>query len=124
MADYESQMPPPVDPRCFRTVVAVRHLVEEASDLAVRATIGVGSSTTHDVGRPQLGMSSTRQHRLRALAVSKLARAYGLDEIATSVVVMQGSSALEDVADKVLRVEPDNPDARYVGHFHEKILGR
>lgn len=124
MLDYEGEMPPPVDPRCFRTVVAVRHLVEEASDLAVRATIAVGSSTTQDVGRRQLGMSSTRQNRLRLLAVSKLARAYGLDEIATSVVVMQSSSALEDVAEKVLRIDPNNPDGRYVGFYHEKILGR
>ena len=49
-------------------------------------------------------MSSTRTHRLRVLAVQKLAAAYKADEIAASVMVMQGASALDDLAERVLKV--------------------
>jgi hypothetical protein len=82
-----------------------------------------------------------RVHRLRALAVQRLAAAYKADEIAASVVVMQGASALDDIAERVLRVgeyqtfsqgfhvlryciDPKDPDARYVHFFHEKIPSR
>lgn len=121
--EYEDQVPPPVDPRCFRTVVKVRELVEEALDLVLRATAGLGTSA-YDTGRKSGAIVNTRQHRLRSLAVAKLARAYGLDEVATSVVVMQSGSSLDDVADRVLKIEPENLAAHYVGHFHDKIPGR
>jgi hypothetical protein len=49
-------------------------------------------------------MSSMRTHRLRVLAVQKLAEAYKADEIAASVMVMQGASALDDLAERVLKV--------------------
>lgn len=49
-------------------------------------------------------MSAMRVHRLRALAVQKLAAAYKADEIAASVMVMQGASALDDIAERVLKV--------------------
>jgi hypothetical protein len=49
-------------------------------------------------------MSAMRVHRLRALAVQKLAQAYKADEIASSVMVMQGGSVFDDVAEKVLKV--------------------
>jgi hypothetical protein len=45
-----------------------------------------------------------RIHRLRALAVQKLAAAYRADEIASSVMVMQGGSIFEDIAERVLKV--------------------
>lgn len=48
-------------------------------------------------------ISGLRQHRFRELAVQKLARAYRIDEVATSVLTMQGASALDDVASKVGR---------------------
>ena len=49
-------------------------------------------------------MSAMRIHRLRALAVQKLAAAYRADEIASSVMVMQGGSVFEDIAERVLKV--------------------
>jgi hypothetical protein len=51
-----------------------------------------------------VSMSATRIHRLRALAVSRLAAAYRTDEIAASVMVMQGASALDDIAERVLKI--------------------
>jgi hypothetical protein len=48
-------------------------------------------------------MSAMRIHRLRALAVQKLAAAYRADEIASSVMVMQGGSIFEDIAERVLK---------------------
>ena len=48
-------------------------------------------------------MSAMRIHRLRALAVQKIAQAYRVDEIASSVMVMQGGSVFDDVAERVLK---------------------
>ena len=48
-------------------------------------------------------MSAMRVHRLRALAVQKLAAAYKADEIASSVMVMQGGSVFDDIAERVLK---------------------
>ncbi|TRM70472.1 hypothetical protein BD626DRAFT_533718 [Schizophyllum amplum] len=69
-------------------------------------------------------MSAMRIHRLRALAVQKLAQAYRMDEIASSVVVMQGGTVFDDIAERVLRHDPNDSDARYVHFFHEKIPSR
>jgi hypothetical protein len=121
--------PPPIDPGVFRSVTTIRRLIDEASDLAVRAASGLSAtalgalrspsggnnpwSTAQVLGMNKLGdqhsgrgtsMSSTRTHRLRVLAVQKLAAAYKTDEIAASVMVMQGASALDDLAERVLKV--------------------
>ena len=48
-------------------------------------------------------MSANRVHRLRALAVQKLAEAYRADEIASSVMVMQRGTVFDDIAEKVLK---------------------
>lgn len=69
-------------------------------------------------------MSATRIHRLRALAVQKLAAAYAADEIASSVMVMQGGSVFDDIAGRVLKYDPNDADAKYVHFFHEKIPSR
>lgn len=90
-------------------------------------------------------MSAMRIHRLRALAVQKLAAAYKTDEIASSVMVMQGGSVFDEIAERVLkngvsyisrlllrvanecstrRIDPHDVDARYVHFFHEKIPSR
>lgn len=58
---------------------------------------------------------------MRDRATQKLAQAYHLDEIASSVAMMQSATALEDVAKHVLQREERNTDARYVHFFHEKI---
>ncbi|KAF9011309.1 hypothetical protein BDQ17DRAFT_1345931 [Cyathus striatus] len=75
-------------------------------------------------GGRSVAMSAMRIHRLRALAVQKLAQAYKLDEIASSVMVMQGGSVFDDLAERVLKVDPGDPDAKYVHFFHEKIPSR
>lgn len=61
---------------------------------------GMGEGTG---GGRNVAMSAMRVHRLRALAVQKLALAYKTDEIASSVMVMQGGSVFDDVAERVLK---------------------
>ena len=58
---------------------------------------------------------------MREHATQKLSHAYHLDEIASSVAMMQSASALEDVAKHVLQRDEQNADALYVHFFHEKI---
>lgn len=50
-----------------------------------------------------MALSAMRIHRLRVLAVQKLAEAYKIDEIASSVMVMQGGSVFDELAERVLR---------------------
>ncbi|KAF8527434.1 hypothetical protein BU17DRAFT_73877 [Hysterangium stoloniferum] len=148
----EKPTPPPIDPGIFRSVTMIRRLIDEASDLAVRAASGLSAATlggmrsspssvygghwatAQSLGINPLGeqvgngrntaMSAMRVHRLRVLAVQRLATAYKADEIAASVMVMQGASALDDIAERVLKIDPNDPDARYVHFFHEKIPSR
>lgn len=121
--------PPPIDPGVFRSVTNIRRLIDEAAELSVRASsglsaaelsamrsnagpngnpwataqvLGLNSPGSNGGGR-SVQMSATRVHRLRVLAVQKLAQAYREDEIASSVMVMQGGSVFEDVAERVLR---------------------
>ncbi|KAH9947088.1 hypothetical protein B0H21DRAFT_740280 [Amylocystis lapponica] len=144
--------PPPIDPGVFRSVTSIRRLIDEASELSVRASSGLSAAalgslrgggsnvnnspwaTANSLGINPLGdsggggrnvaMSAMRVHRLRALAVQKLATAYRTDEIASSVMVMQGGSVFDDIAERVLKVDPNDVDARYVHFFHEKIPSR
>jgi len=123
--------PPQIDPGVFNSVLNIRRLIDEASELSVRATSGLSSAelgslrsastlnggswaTAHSLGINPLGntsgggrnvtMSANRVYRLRALAVQKLAQAYKADEIASSVMVMQGGSVFDDIAERVLKV--------------------
>ncbi|KAF8554353.1 hypothetical protein OG21DRAFT_1412750 [Imleria badia] len=139
--------PPPIDPGVFRNVATIRCLIDEAAELSVRASSGLSSAalgsmrggsngawpTAQSLGLDGAGnmgggrnvaMSAMRVHRLRALAVQKLAAAYKADEIASSVMVMQGGSVFDDIAERVLRHDPNDPDAKYVHFFHEKIPSR
>ncbi|KZT73437.1 hypothetical protein DAEQUDRAFT_703895 [Daedalea quercina L-15889] len=140
--------PPPIDPGVFRSVTNIRRLIDEASELSVRASSGLSAAalgslragansspwaTAQSLGINPLGdsgggrnvaMSAMRVHRLRALAVQKLAAAYRTDEIASSVMVMQGGSVFDDIAERVLKVDSNDVDARYVHFFHEKIPSR
>ncbi len=59
---------------------------------------------------------------MRSLAVGKLAAAYALNEVATSVAAMQSASALEDVAAKVLQTSPNDLDATYIHFFQYDAL--
>ncbi|KAH9020426.1 hypothetical protein EDB84DRAFT_1622362 [Lactarius hengduanensis] len=145
-------IPPPIDPGVFRSVATIRRLIDEASELAVRASSGMSAAALGSVrsgaspnlhsspwalaqslgmnplgdtgGGRNVAMSAMRIHRLRALAVQKLAAAYRADEIASSVMVMQGGSVFEDIAERVLRADPNDADAKYVHFFHEKIPSR
>ena len=125
--------PPPIDPGVFRSVTTIRELIDEAAELAVRASCGLSSAAlgmknnglsslsgstwaaAQSLGINPLGdfggrngrnvtMSATRVHKLRVLAVEKLAAAYKTDEIASSVMVMQGGSVFDDIAERVLKI--------------------
>ncbi|KAG8167820.1 hypothetical protein KVR01_003509 [Diaporthe batatas] len=134
--NYNTPRPRPIDPAVFYDLVKIRRLVDDATDLAVRAASGVVSlnslNNSHPAAALGLGfgggnqpkLSPERKHKLREQATQKLARAYRLDEIACSVATMQSASALEDVASLVLKRDPNNLDAKYVHFFHEKIPSR
>ncbi|KXN85004.1 hypothetical protein AN958_11849 [Leucoagaricus sp. SymC.cos] len=141
-------VPPPIDPGVMGCITQIRRLVDDATDLSVRASSGLSAvelgsvrnassfngstwAAAQSLGFNPLGanagggrntsMSANRVHRLRSLAVQKLAQAYRMDEIASSVMVMQGGSVFDDVAERVLKHDPHDPDAKYVHFFHEKI---
>ena len=145
-SNYESPRPRPIDPAVFFDLVKVRCLVEEATDLAVRAANGTTSSSQSSSinagngvlgggsaaalalglgsGGPNAKLSRERKHRMRENATQRLSRAYHFDEIAASVATMQGASSLEEVAKLVLQRSPNDSDAKYVHFFHEKIPSR
>lgn len=145
-SNYASPRPRPIDPAVFFDLVRVRRLVEDATDLAVRASNGTTSSSLSNslnAGNGMLGgggaaalglglggggantkLSRERKHRMREHATQKLSHAYHLDEIAASVATMQSASSLEEVAKLVLQRSANNSDAKYVHFFHEKIPSR
>lgn len=144
-SNFASPRPRPIDPAVFFDLVKVRRLVEDATDLAVRASNGTTSSSLSNSlnagngmvgggGATALGLglgggantklSRERKHRMRELATQKLSYAYHLDEIAASVATMQSASSLEDVAKLVLQRSTHDSDAKYVHFFHEKIPSR
>lgn len=139
-SNYLSPRPHPIDPAVFYDLLKIRRHVDEATNLAVRATSGLtsqalssslnGSSMLGQAAALGIGhggggtLSRERKHRMRELATGKLAAAYRLDEIAASVATMQSASTLEDVAQLVLQRSPLDADAKYVHFFHEKIPSR
>lgn len=142
--NYNLPRPRPVDPAVFFDLLKIRQLVDDATNLAVRAASGVTSSSLNNSmnsnngllgnGGTALGLglggggnaklSRERKHRMREQATQKLSKAYHLDEIACSVATMQSASTLEDVAQLVLQRNPNDADAKYVHFFHEKIPSR
>ena len=147
LSNLDTPEPHPIDPVLFFDLVKVRRLVEEASDLAVRAANGTTTSTLSNAlnagnglagsngaaalglglgygGGPNSKLSRERRQRMRELACQKLSDAYHLDEIAASVATMQSASSLEEVAKLVLARNPTDVGARYVHFFHEKIPSR
>lgn len=143
-SNFLSPRPHPIDPAVFYDLVKIRKAVDEATNLAVRATSGLTSaalSNSLNAGNGMLGgaaalgigygghggnakLSRERKHRMRELATAKLSQAYHLDEIAASVATMQSASTLEDVAQFVLQRNANDVDAKYVHFFHEKIPSR
>ncbi|KAM0330229.1 hypothetical protein ACHAQA_004405 [Verticillium albo-atrum] len=138
--NYNTPRPHPIDPALFFDVLKIRRLVDEATNLAVRAAndnaspnLTNGHGRMNGRGPSSLGfgmaghgakLSRERRFRMREQACQKLARAYRLDEIACSVATMQGTSILDEIGSLVLQRNPDNPDAKYVHVFHEKIPSR
>lgn len=134
--NYNTPRPRPIDPSVFFDLVKIRRLVDDATNLAVRAASGVATVSQHNMsGGPhhalglfgpggQTKLSRERKHRMREQATQKLSKAYHLDEIASSVATMQSASPLEEVASLVLQRNPQDPDAKYVHFFHEKIPSR
>lgn len=136
--NYNTPRPRPIDPTVFFELVKIRRLVDEATELAVRAATDSTASTADILpaslhqyfGRSgfssgnQPKLSRERKYRMRDQATQKLSKAYHLDEIACSVATMQSTSALEDVASLVLQRKADHTDAKYVHFFHEKIPSR
>ncbi|KAK0717969.1 hypothetical protein B0T26DRAFT_645448 [Lasiosphaeria miniovina] len=137
--NYNTPRPRPIDPAVFFDLIKIRRLVDEATNLAVRAASGVAAITQQNTsGAPhaalglgfgfgpgtQTKLSRERKHRMREQATQKLSKAYHLDEIACSVATMQSASPLEEVASLVLQRNPDDSDAKYVHFFHEKIPSR
>ncbi|KAK1780045.1 hypothetical protein QBC45DRAFT_485322 [Copromyces sp. CBS 386.78] len=134
--NYNTPRPRPIDPSVFFDLVKIRRLVDDATNLAVRAASGVATVSQHSMsGGPhhalglfgpggQTKLSRERKHRMREQATQKLSKAYHLDEIASSVATMQSASPLEEVASLVLQRNPQDADAKYVHFFHEKIPSR
>ncbi|KAK0746727.1 hypothetical protein B0T18DRAFT_438612 [Schizothecium vesticola] len=134
--NYNAPRPRPIDPSVFFDLVKIRRLVDDATNLCVKAATGVASLNPNGGnkhgqalglgigGGGQTKLSTERKHRMREQATQKLAKAYRIDEIACSVATMQSASPLEDVASIVQARHPDNPDAKYVHFFHEKIPSR
>lgn len=141
-SNYHAPRPRPIDPAVLYDLVKIRKFVDDATNLAVRAASGIASSAVMKDGGilnggaagilglgiggggPVPRLSRERKHRMRELATQKLAKAYKLDEIAASVATMQSASSLEEVASLVLQRNPEDPDAKYVHFFHEKIPSR
>ncbi|KAK3317969.1 putative histidine kinase group protein [Apodospora peruviana] len=137
--NYNTPRPRPIDPAVFFDLAKIRKLVDDATNLAVRAASGI-ASTAHQGNNPnhaaahglgfgfgpggQTKLSRERKHRMREQATQKLFKAYQLDEIACSVATMQSTSSLEEVAGLVLQRSPNDCDAKYVHFFHEKIPSR
>lgn len=130
MSNVGKATPPPIDPGVFRSVTSIRKMIDEAAELSVRASSGLSAAAlgamrggggsawaaAQSLGINVLGgeggggggrntaMSAMRIHRLRAMAVQKLAAAYKADEVASSVMIMQGGSVFDDIAERVLKV--------------------
>lgn len=136
--NYNTPRPHPIDPAVFFDVIKIRKLVEEATDLAVRAASDLasqGGAGGHGAGGSNLGLggpgpghgsrlSRERKYRMTLQACQKLARAYRLDEIACSVATMQGASTLDEIGSTVLQRNDNEVDGKYVHFFHEKIPSR
>lgn len=96
--------------------------VEAASGVSLRE----GQSSAHNSlhSGPTITLSNGMKNMKRRQAVAKLSQAYHVDEIATSVVTMQGSTPMDDLASQVLQREVGDLNASYVNFFHEKIPSR
>lgn len=139
---YHTPRPRPVDPAILFDLIKIHRLVDEATNLAVRAASDMAAPTltslTGDTSADYYPLTSgafggshhgtklsrERKFRIREQACQKLARAYRLNEILCSVATMQGATALEQVGEMVLQRNAKDPDAQYVHFFHEKIPSR
>jgi len=133
LAHQNYTMPAPrlIDPAVFYDVVKIRKSVDEAAQDSVRASTGISNNAMNGRmdyfgagGGPGSQLSKERIFKIRQKAVKLLSKAFMLDEVAASVATMQATSTVEDVGNHVLKREANNPDAKYVHFFHEKIPSR
>lgn len=131
MQNWSTPAPRTIEPGVLFDVLKIRKLVDSASEDAVRAsngTVSIGSKLSRDhsslTGDPGGSMSKQRALKVRQKACKSLHEAFEIDEIATSVASMASTSILEDVAQHVLRRDPQDLHATYVHFFHEKIPSR
>lgn len=136
--NYNTPRPHPIDPALLYDVIKIRKLVEEATDLAVRAASDLpsqGGSGGYGGGGSNLGLvgqgpshgpriSRERKYRMMLQACQKLAHAYRIDEIACSVATMQGTSTVDEIGSTVLQRNNNEVDGKYVHFFHQKIPSR
>lgn len=118
---YNAPAPAPIDPAVLFDMLKIRRLVDEATQLAVKAA---GETSPFEPSGGGGRLSRERKLRIREHLCQRLSEAYRLDEIACSVAMMQGAATLEDVAGQVLARNPKSMDAKYVHFFHEKIPSR
>lgn len=134
--NYNVPRPRPVDPAVLFDLVKIRRLVDEATNLAVRAAGDISSPVLTSVNGGMAGniygnaanpvsrLSRERKFRMREQASRKLGCAYRLDDMACSVATMQSASPLDNIASLVLQHSSQDLDAKYVHFFHEKIPSR
>ncbi|KAG1848528.1 hypothetical protein DFJ58DRAFT_842906 [Suillus subalutaceus] len=109
--------PPPIDPGVFRNVATIRRLIDEASELSVRASSGLSAVALGSMRTPSNSAWATAQ----GLGFDGSNNVGGGRNVAMSA--MRGS-VFDDIAEKVLKHDPNDADARYVHFFHEKIPSR
>lgn len=137
--NYNTPLPRPIEAALFFDLVKIRRFVDDAANLAMRASSDIASPTLTNVnsGIPSIPssliasgpghvckLSPERKLHMRRQAGQKLARAYRLNEIACSSAVMQRVEPLEEVSSLVLQRSPTDADAKYVQVFHEKVSTR
>ncbi|CAG9938013.1 unnamed protein product [Clonostachys rosea f. rosea IK726] len=116
--NYNTPRPRPIDPASFFDLVKVRRLVDEATNLAVRAASDIASPTLTNVNGGIPDISS-----LHSLGIGGTGHGAKLSR-ERNVATMQGASPLEEVGSSVLQRNQKDPDAKYVHFFHEKIPSR
>lgn len=119
--NFNCPRPQLTHPSVYFDLVEIKKLVDEAAETALNGATGRGPSHRSSVtvfGEP---LSEARILKMQEQAIQKLSRAYKIDEIATAACIGEPSPSLKTVASEVLKVQPDNLDARYVHFFHETI---
>lgn len=113
-------------------LLKIRRLIDEATNLAVRASGGIdtpkltpvngGAPSSHaELSQGTSGkgskLSAQRKLQMLQLACQKLADAFRVDEMACSAAIIQIRFPFRNLGALVLKQKPDDADAHYVEHF-------